>query len=207
MAAKPGSLRRKAAYSLKMKRAVQLLFYKRHWEPGVKGWELRRRIGSDYPRVLNLLNDYLDRLGLTVKTVFEEEGNPPETPTLDQLDKARFYVALMETQTSGEQKLVGWRIDDLAGLAVSLGYIISQGGKAPRKDVEDLLRQKLPGWRTDLNLNRYLRAGYIIEDENEQFYLGWRTRAEVDQRKLIDLLLEASESKKQENAGVSVSTP
>jgi hypothetical protein len=184
-----------------MKRAVQLLFYKRHWEPGVKGWELRRRIGSDYPRTINLLNDYLDRLGLTVKTVFEEEANPPQNPTLDQLDKARFYVALKETQTSGEQKLVGWRIDDLAGLAVSLGYIISQGGKAPRKDVEDLLKEKLPGWRTDVNLNRYLRTGYIIEDENGQFYLGWRTRAEVDQRKLVDLLLEASESKNQENVG------
>jgi hypothetical protein len=206
MAARPGSLRRKAVFSLKMKRAVELLFYKRHWEPGVKGWELRRRIGSDYPRVLNLLNDYLERLGLTVKTVFEEEGNPPQNPTLDQLDKARFYVALKETQTSGEQKLVGWRIDDLAGLAVSLGYIISQGGKASRKDVEDLLREKLPSWRTDLNLNRYLRAGYIIEDENGQFYLGWRTRAEVDQRKLVDLLLEASESKKQESVGHSVST-
>jgi len=189
-----------------MKRAVQLLFYKRHWEPGVKGWELRRRIGSDYPRVLNLLNDYLDRLGLTVKTVFEEEANPPQNPTLEQLDKAKFYVALKETQTSGEQKLVGWRIDDLAGLAVSLGYIISQGGKVPRKDVEDLLREKLPGWRIDLNLNRYLRTGYIIEDENGQFYLGWRTRAEVDQRKLVDLLLEASESKKPENMGTSAST-
>jgi hypothetical protein len=206
MATKPGSLRRKAAYSMKMKRAVQLLFYKRHWEPGVKGWELRRRIGSDYPRVLNLLSDHLDRLGLTVKTVFEEEGNPPENPTLDQLDKARFYVALKETQTSGEQKLVGWRIDDLAGLAVSLGYIISQGGKATRKDVEDLLREKLPGWRADLNLNCYLRSGYIIEDENEQFYLGWRARAEVDQRKLVDLLLEASEPRKQENAGASAPT-
>ena len=202
MAAKTGSLRRKAAYSLKMKRAVQLLFYKRHWEPGVKGWELRRRIGSDYPRVLNLLNDHLDRLGLTVKTIFEE-ANPPQNPTLEQLDKAKFYVALKETQTSGEQKLVGWRIDDLAGLAVSLGYIISQGGKTPRKDVENLLREKLPGWRTDLNLNRYLRTGYIIEDENGQFYLGWRTRAEVDQRKLVDLLLKASETKKPENMGTS----
>jgi len=29
-----------------------------------------------------------------------------------------------------------------------------------------------------------------MEDENEQLYLGWRTRAEVDQKKLIDLLLE-----------------
>jgi hypothetical protein len=206
MAAKPGILRRKAAHSLKMKRAVQLLFYKRHWEPGVKGWELRRRIGSDYPRVLDLLNDYLDRLGLAVKTVYEEEANPPQNPTLEQLDKARFYVALKETQTAGEQKLVGWRIDDLAGLAVSLGYIISQGGKAPRKDVEDLLKEKLPGWRVDLNLNRYLRTGYITEDENGMFYIGWRTRAEVDQRKFVDLLLEASETKKPMNTVDSVSS-
>jgi len=197
MATKPGTLRRKAAYSLKTKRAAQLLFFRRHWEPGVKGWELRRRIGSDYPRVISLLNDDLDRLGLMVKTVFEEEANPPENPTLDQLDKARFYVALKETQSAGEQKLVGWRIDDLAGLAVSLGYIISQGGKASRKDVEDVLREKLPGWRIDLNLNRYLRAGYLVEDENGQLFLGWRTRAEVDQRKFVDLLLRASESKPQ----------
>ncbi|MBS7657061.1 MAG: hypothetical protein QXI71_01905 [Candidatus Bathyarchaeia archaeon] len=198
MATNPGTLRRKAVYSLKIKRAVQLLFYRRHWEPGVKGWELRRRIGSDYPRVINLLNDYLDRLGLMVKTVFEEEANPPENPTLDQLDKARFYVALKETQSAGEQKLVGWRIDDLAGLAVSIGYVISQGGKASRKDVEDILREKLPGWRIDLNLNRYLRAGYLVEDENGQLFIGWRTRAEVDQRKFVDLLLGASESKPQE---------
>jgi len=41
-----------------------------------------------------------------------------------------------------------------------------------------------------MNLNRYLRLGYLIEDENGQLYLGWRTRAEVDQKKLIDLLME-----------------
>ena len=87
-------------------------------------------------------------------------------------------------------KLVGWRIDDLAGLAVSLAFIISKGGKASRKDLEDLLKMKLPGWRVDMNLNRYLRLGYLIEDENEQLYLGWRARAEVDQKKLIELLLE-----------------
>ena len=207
MAAKPGTLRRKAASSLKMRRAVQLLFYKRHWEPGVKGWELRRRIGSGYPRVLDLLNDYLDRLGLTVKTVFEEEATPPTNPTLDQLDKAKFYVALKETQTAGEQKLVGWRIDDLAGLAVSLGYIMSQGGKASRKDVEDLLKEKLPGWRVDLNLNRYLRTGYITEDENGMFFLGWRSRAEVDQRKFVDLLLESSGDKKLTNTEDSEASP
>ena len=174
-----------------MKRAVQLLFYKRHREPGAKGWELRRRLGSDYMKVLDLLNDYLDKLGLTVKTVFEEEANPPENPSLEHLDKARFYVTLKGSEGSQETKLIGWRIDDLAGLAVTLSFIISKGGKTPRKDLETLLRTKLPGWRVDLNLHRYLRAGYIVEDENGQLFLGWRTRAEVDQKKLIDLLLEA----------------
>jgi len=173
-----------------MKRAVHLLFYKRHVKPGVKGWELRSGLGSDFPRVLNLLDGYLEKLDLGVKTVFEEEAAPPEKPTSAQLDKARFYVTLRGSITAKEAKLMGWRVDDLAGLAVSLGYITSKGGKAPREDVESLLRVKLPGWRVDLNLDRYVRHGYLIEDENEQLYIGWRTRAEVDQKKLIDLFLE-----------------
>lgn len=190
MARRPRSLRRKAYYARKMKQAVHLIFYRRHRQPGVKGWELRRSLGSDYTRVLNLLDDYLEKLDLTVKPVFEEEANPPESPTSDQLDKARFYVTLRGSLAPKETKLVGWRIDDLAGLAVSLGYIISKGGKVPREDVEDLLRVKLPGWRVDMNINRYLRSGYLMEDENGQLYLDWRTRAEVDQKKLIDLFLE-----------------
>jgi hypothetical protein len=190
MARRPRSLTRKAYYGRKMKRAVHLIFYKRHRRPGVKGWELRRGLGSDYPRVLNLLDRYLEKLDLTVGPVFEEEVNPPENPTRDQLDKARFYVTLRGSLEQRETKLVGWRIDDLAGLAVSLGYIVSKGGKAPREDVADVLHVKLPGWRVDMNLNHYVRSGYLTEDENGQLYLGWRTRAEVDQRKLIDLFLE-----------------
>jgi len=194
MEARPRSLTRKTYYAMKMKRAVHLLFYKRHREPGVKGWELRRRLGPDYPKVLNLLDDYLEKLDLAVKTVFEEEASPPEKPRLDQLDKARFYVTLRGSLTPRETKLVGWRIDDLAALAVSLGYLISKGGKAPRKDLENLLRVKLPGWRADLNLSRFVRSGYFIEDENSQLYLGWRTRAEVDQKRLINLFLEAEQA-------------
>jgi len=181
---------RKRRYSMMLKRAAQMIFYKRHREPGVKGWELRRRLGSDYPKVIQLLDEYLGNIGLTIKTVFEEDGTPPENPTIDQLDKARFYVTLREELSLGDMKLVGWRIDDLAGLAVSLAYIISKGGKAARKDLEGLLRTKLPGWRVNMNLDRYIRSGYLIEDENGLLYLGWRARAEVDQKKLVDLLLE-----------------
>jgi hypothetical protein len=64
--------------------------------------------------------------------------------------------------------------------------------------VEKLLRDKLPGWRVDLNIDRYIRAGYLAQDENKQLYLDWRTRAEVDEKALVDLLLttEKTEEKK-----------
>lgn len=180
--------KRKAYYASKMKRAVHILFYRRHKKPGVKGWELRKSLGADYPKVLKLLDDYLKVLDLQVKTVFEEE-NSKENPTLEDLDRARFYITLRGELTPKEAKMIGWRIDDLAGLAIAIAYIISKKGKAPRKEVEELLREKLPGWKVDVNIDRYIRYGYLTQDENEQLYLDWRTRAEVDQKALIDSLL------------------
>ncbi len=184
----PARLKRKALYLRKIKRATHLLFYRRHRKPGVKGWELRRSLGSDYPKVIRLLDSYLEKLDLQVKTVFEGE-KPVEKPTLAQLDKARLYVTLRGTITPKETKLCGWRIDDIAGLAMAISYIISKKGKAPREEVEELLRDKLPGWRVEINLDRYIRYGYLAEDENSQLYLDWRTRAEVDQKALVDTLL------------------
>jgi len=186
-------LKRKAYYSRKIKRATHLLFYRRHKKPGVKGWELRRGLGSDYPKVLGVLDSYLETLDLQVKTVFEQE-KPAEKPTLDQLDRARFFVTLRSGTTPKEAKLCGWRVDDVAGLAIAISYIISKGGKAPREEVEELLQSKLPGWRVDINMGRYVRSGYLAEDENKQVYLDWRTRAEVDQKALVESLLSASSS-------------
>jgi hypothetical protein len=87
--------------------------------------------------------------------------------------------------------MIGWRIDDLAGLATAIAYIISKKGQAPRKEVEELLNEKLPGWKVGLNIDRYIRYGYLQQDDNEQLYLDWRTRAEVDEKALIDLLLRS----------------
>jgi hypothetical protein len=182
-------LKRKSYYARKIKRAVHLLFYKHHRKPGVKGWELKKRLGADYPKVLNILDNFLEKLDLQIKTVFEEE-KPNEKPTLEELNKARFYVTLRGELTPKETKLCGWRIDDIAGLAMAISYIISKKGRAFREEVEKLLRNKLPGWRVDINMNRYIQSGYLAEDENKQLYLDWRTRAEVDQNVLVDLLLE-----------------
>ncbi|MEM1539463.1 MAG: hypothetical protein QXW82_05100 [Candidatus Bathyarchaeia archaeon] len=184
------SSKKKAYYASKVKRAVHMLFYRRHKKPGVKGWELRKALGSDYPKVLSILDEYLKPLDLQVKTVFEEE-KPSEKPTVEELDKARFYITLRGDLTPKEAKMVGWRIDDLAGLAITIAHIISNKGKAPRKEVEELLREKLPGWKVSQNIDRYIRYGYLAQDENEQLYLDWRTRAEVDQKALIELLLGA----------------
>lgn len=182
------TMTRKAYYTRKIKRAAQLLFYKRHMKPGVKGWELKNALGSDYPKILEVLDDHLEKLDLQVKTVFEGE-EPTGKPTLEEQNRARFFVTLRGGLPPKDTKMMGWRIDDIAGLAVTISYIISKRGKAPREDVEDMIRSKLPGWRIDMNLNRYIKAGYLAEDENNMLYLDWRTRAEVNQKELVDLLL------------------
>ena len=188
--------RRKGVYAAKVKHATHMLFFKRHMKPGVKGWELHKSLGADYPKVLDVLDDYLKNLDLQVKIVFEEGEKPHgEKLTVDELDKARFYATLRGDLTPKEAKMIGWRVDDLAGLAVTVSYIISKRGQASRKDVEDLLAEKLPGWKVGLNLDRYIRYGYLTEDENGQVYLDWRTRAEVDQKALIDMLLNLTEEK------------
>ena len=184
--------KRKALYSRKIKRAVHLLFFRRHRKPGVKGWELRKKLGADYPKVLKLLDNYLAKLDLQVKAV-TEEGHPItlENAKPEQLDKAIYYVTLRGEITPTETKMMGWRIDDIAGLAITITYIISKRGKVPREEVEKILKEKLPGWRAEANIDRYIRAGYISEDENGQLYLDWRTRAEVDEKTLISLVLGA----------------
>lgn len=191
------SQKRKGQYATKVKKATQLLFYRRHARPGVKGWELRKALGSDYPKVLDVLDDYLKPLDMQVKTVFEEE-KAPEKPTIEELDKARFFVMLRDVAT--KDKLMGWRVDDLAGLAITISYIVANKGQATRKEVEKLLAEKIPNWKVQLNLDRYIRYGYLMQDDKGQLYLDWRTRAEVDQKKLIDMLLSAEKQKSEAQA-------
>ncbi len=186
---------KKGVYGSKIKKATQMLFYKHHQKPGARGAELHKALGSDYPKVLDLLDDYLKPLDLQVKTVFEEEKTP-EKPTLEELDKARFYVAL-RGDLATKDKLIGWRIDDLAGLAITISFIISKKGQASRKDVEKLLSEKMPNWKIGLNIERYIRYGYLGQDDNGQLYLDWRTRAEVDQKVLINMLLSSEAQTKE----------
>lgn len=181
-------MKKQAFYVTQLKRATHMLFFKHHRKPGVKGWELRKRLGSDYLKILALLNRYLEKLDLQVKSVSAEEVSA-ENPTKAQLDKDRFYVTLRGTLSPKEVKMMGWRIDDIAGLAIVIATIVARQGKASRDEVEELLRIKLPGWRVGYNVDRYIRAGYIDQDEKGQLYIDWRTRAEIDEKTLVNLIV------------------
>lgn len=166
----------------KLKRALQLLLLPRPRAPGVKGWELKRALGKDYVRVIEVLNEELDRLDLTVKVVQEEPS--------EDLGHARFFVVMKSSPTPSEFGTTGWRVDDASILAATLAYIIAKQGKAQRKDVERLLKEKLPAWKVEMSLDRFVRRGYIKEDEGI-LSIGWRTRAEIDERTLMSLILSS----------------
>ena len=53
----------------------------------------------------------------------------------------------------------------------------------------------MPNWKIGLNLDRYIRYGYLMQDDKGQLFLDWRTRAEVDEKALIDMLLSAEKQK------------
>lgn len=176
---------RRGVYVRKARRAAHLLFFKRHRKPGASASELKRALGPDYRKALEILDRQLRELDLRVREV--------EEPSVEGEGRSRFYITLRGTLTPTEAKYCGWRIDDLAGLAASILFITARGGKAPRKEVEALLEEKLPGWRVKAGLMRYIRAGYLGEDEQGNLYLDWRTWAEVDQKALVDLLMKHEE--------------
>ena len=68
--------KKRGIYASKIKRTTHMLFFRHHRKPGVKGWELQKALGADYPKVLEILDEYLKSLDLQVKTVFETEKSP-----------------------------------------------------------------------------------------------------------------------------------
>lgn len=171
----------------RMARAAQLILFKRHREPGAKSWELKKTLGKRYPEIVDMLDQELQKIGLTIKEIKEGEDKPSR------------YYATMKGHPRLSDRTFGWRIDDMASLTITLAYIQSKRGKAPTDEVKDLLREKIPKWRVDRNINRFIKMGYISEDDG-MLYTDWRTRAEIDQKEMLEQLLskEIEESEKKE---------
>lgn len=178
----------RASYMSKIKRAAKLLFYQRHRKPGVKGWELKKALGKDYLKIIRLLNEQLENIDLQIKTVYEGIEHA-DNPTEDQLERARFYITLKDPLHISDMTMSGWRVDDVACLVVAIAFIISKQGKASRKEVEKILEEKFPKWRVGPKINRFIKQGYLGLSNNDVLYLDWRSRAEVEQRELVKLIL------------------
>jgi hypothetical protein len=169
----------------KVKKAAQLLFFRRHRVPGVKGWELKKALGDDYVEVIGVLNSVLDKLGMEVKRISEAGEEGVEDKGYKRAERDRFMIVLKSPVI---EKASGERIDTVAMLSATLAYIVSKQGKVPRKAVEEFLSDKFPKQRIFFALDRFIKQGYLGEDD-KALYIGWRTRAEVDRKSLLDLIL------------------
>ncbi len=161
--------------------AAAMLLFRSHRKPGVKGWELKYRLGKNYMKVVDALNSYLKRIGLEVKTILEEG---------EDLDKARFYVVLAHPLTLSDLVTAGWSIDEVAALAVTLSILMSRGGKAPLRDILEVLETKFPRWKAEAHIERAIRRGYIEKNDEDVLTLGWRAKVEIDQKELLKSMLE-----------------
>jgi hypothetical protein len=170
----------RASLDRKTRRAFQVLILQRGRNPGVKGWEMRRYLGKDYKKILEVLSDDLKQLGLEVHQVPGPEGTD---------DSTRFLLRFRDPPTLAEAETAGFRIDDLAVLAATIALVNSKQGRISRKELESFLKGKFPRWRIDYSVDRYIKRGYLDQDEKDLIRIGWRTRAEIDERSLMTLIL------------------
>jgi len=175
-------------YSDKLKMAAHLLFFKRGRLPGARGWELRQRLGKNYAEIIAQLNELLKEVDLEVRRVEQAPGGQEPLESAPEEDQARYFAALKGTLSPREARLMGWRIDNLAGIAASLALIVSKQGKVTRQELEDLLTYKFGRWRGTTLVDSLIRQGYLAEDESSMVTLGWRTKAEVDLKNLMSVL-------------------
>lgn len=164
-----------------------MLFFKRGKKPGAKEWELRGNLGKNYEEVINQLGELLSELDLEVIKV--EDGERPMRGR--PAPEFRYMIRLKGSLTPTEAKMCGWRMDNLAALAASIAYLISNQGKASRRELEKFLAEKIGGWKAATLVDAFIRTGYLSEDEEGVVSIGWRTKAEVELKELMKQLMEA----------------
>lgn len=163
----------------KMAQAVALILASGHRLPGVRGWELRRRLGKNFPKIIASLDSRLRQIGLRVKTVPDPEAGP------DDLDRARFYIVLSDPLMLSDIQTLGYSLDELAILSATIAYLLAKNSSAPEKEVVEMLETKYPRWRVEAALERLARRGYLNRSEDGVISIGWRTLVEVDRQELL----------------------
>ena len=79
----------------------------------MRGWELRKELGPEFPEVLEALDTYLRDLDLKVTRVFDEPELVSGEPTREQLMEARYYITLRGTMTPKTAKMCGAAVNSI----------------------------------------------------------------------------------------------
>ena len=174
----------RALLERKVRKAFQTLVLQRGRNPGVKGWEMKRHLGKDFRSILEVLSEDVAPMGLEVFEVKGPEGTD---------DSSRFLLRFKETPTISEAETSGIRIDDLAVLAATIAFVNAKQARVARREVERFLREKFPKWRVEYSLDRYVKRGYLEQDDKAMIHIGWRTRAEVDEKTLMTMILSRAQ--------------
>ena len=161
-------------------KGLTTLLYQRHFQPGLKGWELKRLLGRGYLDVLKLTGSLASEFGLKLVAVPDEEDEKDP-------DKAR-YVLVTKAPLK-DRELGGWlRMEEAASLAILLSQLFVRAGSAPKRLLEDTIKEKLPAWRVQQIMNKLVRLGYLEED-GDFIKVGWRSRVEIDRDELLTSIL------------------
>ena len=80
----------RALLERKLRKAFQVLMLQRGRNPGVKGWELKRHLGRDYRKIIDVLGEDIAGLGLEVYEVKGADGTD---------DTSRFLLRFREPPT------------------------------------------------------------------------------------------------------------
>lgn len=161
-------------------KGLTTLLYQRHFQPGLKGWELKRLLGRSYLDVLKLTESLASEFGLKLVAVPDEEDEKDP-------DKAR-YVLVTKAPLK-DRELGGWlRMEEAASLAILLSQLFVRAGSAPKRLLEDTIKEKLPAWRVQQIMNKLVRLGYLEED-GDFIRVGWRSRVEIDRDELLTSIL------------------
>ncbi|MDG7028151.1 MAG: hypothetical protein JRN16_07060, partial [Nitrososphaerota archaeon] len=94
----------RALLERKVRRAFQVLVLQRGRNPGVKGWEMKRHLGRDYRKIIEVLSEDMAPMGLEVFEVKGIDGTD---------DSSRFLLRFKDPPTVTEAETSGIRIDDL----------------------------------------------------------------------------------------------
>ncbi|MCX8203238.1 MAG: MAGE domain-containing protein, partial [Nitrososphaeria archaeon] len=99
---------------------------------------------------------------------------------------------------------MGYSIDEVAILAVTLAYLFANNERAPYKQVVELLEAKYQKWRVESVLERLVRRGYLVRTEDDALVVGWRSKVEVDRQELMRAIasLSSPEAPRRTDEGV-----